>query len=412
MKRIAVILCVIFLCINIKAEAASSPPVINASGSVLMDLNSGEIIFEKNSHSEYAPASTTKIMTALLALEKCKLNDKVVIGRNPPFEDGSKIYLLEGEEVTVEQLLYAMMLESANDAALALAEHISGSKEAFAKLMNERAKELGCTNTNFVNPNGLYNKSHYTSAHDLAVITEKAMENSVFRQIVSTVSYKLLPTNKQKQVRFLHNHNKMLSVKSDKYPGADGVKTGYTVKSKHTYVGSATQNGRTLIAVFLYDDTTFYKESAKLFNYGFNNFTDKQILSKNSAASILTLKDDNTQIPVYPERDVYVTIPKEENPVIKTNINLYKNLSKVTKGQIVGVINVTIDGIDKVSANLISSKDFTPTKTLLPIGNKSVSRIFKLSNIKYLFILAFLAFLARGFYRKYKRLKGINKLKY
>ena len=274
MKKIGIFLCLIFLSLNINVKAITSPKII-AHGAVLINLNTGKFFFQKNSHSEYAPASTTKVMTALLTLEKCKLDEKVTIGKNPPFEEGSKIYLMEGEVLTVKQLLYALLLPSANDAALALAEHISGSKQAFANLMNKRARKLGCRNTNFVNPNGLYDKNHFTSAYDLALIAAKAMKFSKFREIVSTLSYKLAATNKQPLIRYLHNENKLLFSKVYKYSGADGIKTGYTIKSKHTYIGAATRKGITLAVVLLYDEKGYYKEAASLFDYGF-----KQLIKK------------------------------------------------------------------------------------------------------------------------------------
>lgn len=412
MKKYAIVLCLLFLCFNIKAEATVKPPKINAPGVVLMDLNSGQILFEKNSHNKYAPASTTKVMTALLTLEKCKLFDKVTVGPKPPYEDGSKIYLINGEELTVEQLLYALLLESANDSALALAEHISGTKEAFAKLMNDKAAELGCKDTHFCNPNGLYEKAHYTSANDLAIITEKAMENPIFRKMVATTSYNILPTNKQKATRYLHNHNKLLTVKKDKYPGADGVKTGYTIQAKHTYVGSATKNGRTLITTFLYDDASFYKESATLFNYGFNNFIDKKVLSMATTPGKFKLKGDNAEIPVNPERDVYITIPKGENPNLKTTMVFNNTLTKVTKGQIVGTITVSYGTNNKTTVNLLSSKDAEVSKALISDVNSSFKKIFKLSNLKYVALLGILVFLGRGFYKKYKRINNNNRYKY
>jgi serine-type D-Ala-D-Ala carboxypeptidase (penicillin-binding protein 5/6) len=292
------------------AKAAPKPPAINAGASVLMDLNSGEVLYSKNMNYKYGPASTTKIMTALLTLENCKLEDVVVVGKKPPFEGGSKIYILEGEKLTIEQMMYGLMLTSGNDVANALAEHISGSVEEFAKLMTKRAKEIGCLNTHFSNANGLKNDNHYTSAYDLALITRKAMESPIFRKVVSTVNYQIPPTNKQKQIRYLHNHNKMLSVKIDKYPGADGVKTGYTIKSKYTYVGSATRNGRTLIAVFLFDNKGFYKETANLFNYGFKNFYNKKLYAKTDLISYLKPKGTDLSIPVYPEKDIEVILKK------------------------------------------------------------------------------------------------------
>jgi D-alanyl-D-alanine carboxypeptidase (penicillin-binding protein 5/6) len=274
MKKIGIFLCIIFLGVSINVKAITSPKII-AQGAVLMDLNNGKILLQKNDHNRYAPASTTKVMTALLTLEKCKLNEKVTVGKNPPLEDGSKISLIKGEVFTVNQLLYALLLPSANDAALALAEHISGSKQAFANLMNERAKELGCKNTNFVNPNGLYDENHYTSAYDLALIASKAMKFSKFREIVSTLSYNLMPTNKQPKIRYLHNENKLLFSNVYKYSGGNGIKTGYTIKARHTYIGSATRKGITLVVVLLCDEKGYYKEAADLFDYGFKKLIKK-----------------------------------------------------------------------------------------------------------------------------------------
>ena len=403
MKKIVIFVSLIILCFNIRAEAVPLPKV-TAQGGILLDLNSGKILLEKNSHNRYAPASTTKIMTALLTFEKCKLSDKVIVGKAPPFEDGSKIYVLEGEELTVEQLLYALLLPSANDAALALAEHISGSKEAFAKLMNARAKELGCKDTNFLNPNGLFNKNHYTSAYDLSIIASKAMEIPKFRQIISTLSYNILPTNKQVKTRYLHNENKLLFGRGYKYPGADGVKTGYTIKSKHTYVGSATRNGRTLLVVFLYDDKVFYKESASLFNYGFNNFNDIKILSKNVIVKNINIKGSNEDIPVYPEKDLSFTIPNGIKPAINKKIVIKNSLTKVTMGEVIGYIEVTSPGNNKAVLNLISGVNYsTPIYNIIPKANGLVKRIFRLSNVKYLLFCIILIFFGRGFYRKYKR---------
>lgn len=405
MKKIAIILCVVFLFLSINAGAVTlQKPAINAQGSVLMDLNSGKILLDKNSHNKYAPASTTKVMTALLTLEKCKLDEKVMVSKNAAYADGSKIYLLEGEEVTVEQLLYAMLLESANDAAVALAEHISGSTEAFAKLMNERALELGCTDTHFVNPNGLYDKNHYTSAYDLALIAAKAMEIPKFRQMVSTQSHNILPTNKQSKTRYLHNHNKLLSEKGYKYSGADGIKTGYTVKSKHTYVGSATRNGRTLMVTFLYDEKGYYKEAANLFDYGFKSFSDVKILSKDVIVKSIKLKGSSEEIPVYPEKDFYLTIPKGINPNISKKIIIKDSLSKVNKGDIIGTMEISSASNNKTSVNLIAGKNYVSTAySILPKGNVIFNKIFKLKNLIYPLGVIFFIFLFRGFYRKYKR---------
>lgn len=167
----AVLFCLFFMFLNTNAYAISQND-ITAEGAILINADTGQILFEKNSNLKFAPASTTKILTALIALDKCSLNDKVIVGKKPPYVEGSKIYIHEGEEFTIEQLVYALLLSSANDAAEAIAEHISGSVEEFAKLMNEYAKEIGCSSSNFVNPHGLYDDNHYTTAYDLALIAK------------------------------------------------------------------------------------------------------------------------------------------------------------------------------------------------------------------------------------------------
>lgn len=391
------------------ASAAATPPHTNASGAALFDLNSGQFLLEKNSNGIFFPASTTKVMTALLTLEKCKLTDVVTVGAKPPYEDGSKVFLIKGEQLTVKQLLYAMLLESANDAALTLAEHISGSKEAFAALMTQRAIELNCTHTHFANPNGLDDKNHYTSARDMALISAKAMENPVFRSIVSTVSYSIPPTNKQSKTRHLHNHNKMLYIKSYQYPGANGIKTGYTIKCKHTYVGSATKNGRTLITVFLHDDKTFYKESKAYFDYGFKNFYDKKVFSSTDIVGSFLPKNSNMKIQVRPQKDVFITLVTGDKGIVKREMEYNMELTSFKQGDVVGTMALRYGGNLQKTINLVAAANYVPAKTILK-GNlgKSVHKVFRLSNIKYVLLLLLIAFLSRGFYRKYQRKRGFR----
>ena len=167
-------------------KAQSNPPAVSADSVVLMDATTGKVLYEKNKNTAYPPASTTKIMTALLVLEKANLEDVVTVSKNAEMADGSKIYLFQGEEVSVKELLYGLILASANDCAVALAEHISGSTEEFAKLMNERAKSLACKSTNFVNPNGLYDANHKTSAYDLALIMQELTKHEEYKEISTT----------------------------------------------------------------------------------------------------------------------------------------------------------------------------------------------------------------------------------
>lgn len=280
------------------AKAKTNPPTVSAEGAILMDATTGEILFQKNINKPFPPASTTKIMTALLAFENTKLDDVVVVGKKPPFADGSKIYIFEGENIIVKDLLYALLLESANDTAEALAEHISGSVEEFSKLMNKRAKELGCENTNFVNPSGLYDGKHRTSAKDLALIMRELVKYPEYIEIATSLSYKIDPTNKSKEGRPLWNKNKLIQKYSSYYyDGIEGGKTGYTVQSQHSYVASAQRNGHRLVAALIYDkNKTYFEDTINLFNYGFNNFSLIKMFKKGDVVTEYNEKNLNIKL--------------------------------------------------------------------------------------------------------------------
>lgn len=306
---------IVFSNINFKVLAKEPEPTVSAEGAVLMDATTGEILYSKNMNAAFPPASTTKIMTALLTLEKCNLDDIVTVGKNPPFADGSKIYIFEGEQLTVRDLLYGLLLPSANDCAEALAEHISGSMDEFAKLMNKRAKELGCENTNFVNPSGLYNENHKTSAKDLALIMRQLSSMPEYKTIATTLATKIAPTNKNKEERPLWNENKLIQKNSRYYyDGIIGGKTGYTVQSEHSYVAAATRNGQRLIVALVHDkNKTFFEDSVNLFNYGFNNYKLEKLFSKGD--EITNYKSENLTIPLVAGEDFYYVKEKNSNEV-------------------------------------------------------------------------------------------------
>lgn len=306
---------IIFSNINLKVLAKEPEPTVSAEGAVLMDAATGEILYSKNMNAAFPPASTTKIMTALLTLEKCNLDDIVTVGKNPPFADGSKIYIFEGEQLTVRDLLYGLLLPSANDCAEALAEHISSSMDEFAKLMNKRAKELGCENTNFVNPSGLYNENHKTSAKDLALIMRQLSSMPEYKTIATTLATKIAPTNKNKEERPLWNENKLIQKNSRYYyDGIIGGKTGYTVQSEHSYVAAATRNGQRLIVALVHDkNKTFFEDSVNLFNYGFSNYKLEKLFSKGD--EITSYKSENLTIPLIASEDFYYVKEKNSNEV-------------------------------------------------------------------------------------------------
>ena len=188
-KTFALVFLLTSILTNLTTISSFALPNLYSEGVYLMDATTGKVLYEKNSNVQYMPASTTKVMTAILALENCKLDEKVTIGENPPLADGSAIGLAQGEVYTMEELLLGLLLESGNDCAEAIAEHISGSNEEFAKLMNKKAIELGATNTNFKNPSGLTEEGHLTTAHDLALIMAYASQNEDFVRIARTPSY-------------------------------------------------------------------------------------------------------------------------------------------------------------------------------------------------------------------------------
>lgn len=247
-------------------------PEILSEGAVVMDAASGQILFEKNGSTRFYPASITKLMTALLVLEHCNLDETVTFSAKATtnLEAGAvSLNLVEGDKLTVRQCLYALLLKSANEVANALAEHVAGSNEAFAKMMNDKARALGCTDTNFVNPSGLNDPNHYTTARDMALIARAAFQNETLCKIDTTLSYQLPATKKEKARTITMGHKMMYSTDSRYYPGVIGGKTGYTSLAGNTLVTGAERDGVRLIAVVLKSNGTHYTDTKALLDYGF-----------------------------------------------------------------------------------------------------------------------------------------------
>ena len=265
-------------------EQWPSGPQIYAESAIVMEASTGTILYDKNMDQRMEPASITKIMTLLLALENLDMNEEVTFSHNAVYSieyDSSHIARDEGEILTVEEGLYAIMLESANECSNAIAEQVSGSVDAFADLMNQRAAELGCTGTHFVNPHGLPNEEHYTTAHDMALITQEAIKYEKFRQISGTARYTLRTTNKKDEELLMNNHHLMISNNKTSRFLDDTVfcgKTGYTTVALNTLVTCATRNGMDLIVVTMKTKSTgergvpLYPDTANLLNYASENF--------------------------------------------------------------------------------------------------------------------------------------------
>ncbi len=241
-------------------------------GSVVIEWTSKKILYGEGENNKTFPASTTKILTALVVLENLPLDCEVQIPKEAVGVEGSSLYLRVGEKLTVRDLLFGMMLRSGNDAATALAIAVSGNINNFAKKMNEKAIECGAVNSNFENPHGLHSKNHYTTAYDLALITAEAMKNPYFREMISLQKARI---GKGESARVIANKNKMLRL----YDGANGVKTGFTKNSGRCLVSSAKRDGMQLIAVVL-NHGDMWNDSMALLDYGFDNFTmvDKEML--------------------------------------------------------------------------------------------------------------------------------------
>lgn len=252
-------------------------PPIESPAAVVMDVETGTILYNKDGETPYAPASITKIMTALLAIENCELSETVTFSRDAVYSiefGSSSISRDEGEQMTMEECLYGLMLESANECANAIAEHVSGDKESFIQLMNEKAVQLGCKNTHFANPHGLYQDDHYTCAYDMALISQAAYQNPTFAMITGTKRYSIPPTNKHSENTPLNNHHAMLNYYQTNrhlYDYCVGGKTGYTTQAQSTLVTYAKKGDVTLVCVIMHTTAPLhYTETRMLLDYYFD----------------------------------------------------------------------------------------------------------------------------------------------
>ena len=303
---------------------------VSAKAAVLLEAESGAVVFGQNPNARLPMASTTKIMTALVALEEMPLETVITVSPDTVGVEGSSIYLTEGEKLTLEELLYALMLESANDAAETIAVAVAGSVEDFATLMNRKAAELGLTDTRFSNPHGLDADGHYTTARELALITRAALQDPIFRQICST-KRKTIPLHGTEGVRLLLNHNKLL----DSYKGCIGVKTGFTRKTGRCLVSAAERDGVTLIAVTLGapDD---WRDHTAMLDYGFGLYesvelcgdggyaaplwivsgTREYVMAENATPLILTLRRDHGSIRCVAELPRFEFAPVRQGDIL------------------------------------------------------------------------------------------------
>lgn len=377
---LAVALVILLIAFTFSGTAVASIN-ISSSKAILIDAKTGQVLFSKNAHAKAYPASTTKIMTAILALERGHLEDYVPISKKASYVNGSRIYLLEGEKITLEQLLYGLLVESANDAAIAIAEYIGGSVEEFAVMMNDKAKQLGAKNTNFTNPNGLPDTHHVTTAYDLALIARYAITIPEFKEIVNTTRYVMPETNMQ-DTRYFYNGNKLIKNTRYKYDGANGIKTGYTAAAQQCFVGSAEKNGQHLITVILNESNSnrLWENTIKLLDYGFDNFDLIPLNKADEVIQEVKVKGSTKKIKLVTQDEFHYDVSKGHKPEIEKEIILDAEIkAPVHQGERLGFLEYRI-GEDVIGRVRLIVDDTSQAQVMLSSifngSNKSSSAMY------------------------------------
>lgn len=345
---------------------------------LLMETKTGNVIYEKNAYEKMYPASTTKIMTAILALENCELTDIATASYEALYTvpiGYANANIKVGEELTIDQLLHVLLIHSANEAANILAEHIAGSVKSFATMMNTKATEIGCLNTHFVNPNGVHDKEHYSTAYDLAIMGRYAMQNETFRKIVSTTFYNLPSTNKYPtNDRVFGTTNELIKKDNYYYEFCTGVKTGYTDAAKSCIVSSAKKDGVEYIVVILNASSTEdglsarYLDCKNLFNYAFEHYSVKTLHEANSILKTTKITNANTatkNLKVIVQNEISVLIKNDKDinniiPIIELNSELQ---APIVENTVIGKITYNIDG-NEYTSNLLAGGNVLESTTL------------------------------------------------
>ena len=349
---------------------------ITAPNLLLADTKTGKILYERNIDEKIYPASLTKLMTAILVVENCELDEIVTVSENavlsvPTGYVNSNLQV--GEELTVEDLLYVMLIPSANDAANALAEHVGGNIESFSTMMNSKAKELGCTGSNFTNPSGLHQEGHYTTTRDLFFISQKAVENDLIEKIIGTTTYTLPSTNKYtKEPRIFATTNYMMkkSMKNYYCDYCIGAKTGYTGEAKNCVVEFARKDGIELTAIVMGEVAKVkgqkFLDAKEMFEYVFENYNSEQVAKRNEKYDIVTVSNgtkDTKELDLLYKDNVNILKENNSNKEIKENVE-YTNLkAPIQKGDIVGKIIYEYEGIE-YETEIIANSNVEESKVL------------------------------------------------
>ena len=356
---------------QVQAVNTSVPEVdfpIYSQGAVLMDSSTGKILYGKNENDKLYPASTTKILTAIIAIENYNLTDKVTANNSAIMAiplGYSNAAIQPREALTVQELLELFLIHSANEVGYIFAEDISGSINSFANLMNKKATEIGCKNTHFTNPSGIHNVEHYSTAYDMALIAQYCMKNSTFRNIVSMTSCTIEPTDKYEK-RYFKNTNDLLDSKSKYYyANAIRIKTGFTTQAKNCLIAASKKDNMELITVALGAEATTdgrsgrYVDTINLFNYGFDNYKIEKINTANTEVQNLIIENatkETKNLPLVLKNDISALVPTNIDIAnLNYNININNDISApIAEGDVLGKITYTIDGIS-YSSDLIAT---------------------------------------------------------
>ena len=350
MKRLIAVFALFSLSAWILPASASEPFRVAAKGAVLIDADSGRVLFAQNANQRLPMASTTKVMTTLLALENASLDDRVTAGKNAVGVPGTSLYLSKGEALSMEHMLYGLMLRSGNDAAVAVAEHVAGSVSAFAEMMNAKARELGA-NAHFVNPHGLDADGHGISALGLALVMREAMKNEAFRKITGT-QRKIIPWVGNEYSRVLENKNRLLKT----YSGANGGKTGYTGKAGRCLVFSARRDGLALIGAVL-NCPTWFDTAATLLDYGFENFRQETALEDGQPIDAITVKGGvSEQVNVVADGSLHTAVPIGESVQIVRSLPGQID-APVRAGQPIGTAQLKVGDRVLAECRLVAASD-------------------------------------------------------
>ena len=402
-KKIAVILAVVLVVFGsaVPVSASSEAPVVSAEAALVMDMTTGDILYEKAADKSMFPASTTKMLTAILAIENLNLSSIMTADDDVAVVTGSVLKMRSGEKISVKDALYCMMVGSCNDLAVLFAKTISGSVSAFAKLMNEKAEEIGCQNTHFRNPNGLNDEEHLTTAYDLAVIARYCMQYELFRDVVKTAEYTFtrgngaLKAGTEETIKntnwLLYDETHSMYVGNErrfpKYEGAIGIKTGHTTPARGCLVAAATRGETTILTVVLHSDGDSkgsyerFVDSIKLLDWGFANYRTLTVMNMSTeVGTVKVKKGEFNKVKAVISSDIYATLETgQQDSSITTEVSMDSSLkAPFSRGTVCGKLDVFRDGqriaqYDIVTASAVKEGGFLsnfgiPDKTAKIIG--------------------------------------------